>query len=39
MIDTTVLVIGAFGTGSLVVSFAEYALTRRRRDACSATKA
>ncbi len=30
MIDSTVIIIAAFGTGSLVLSFAEYTLKRRK---------
>jgi hypothetical protein len=38
MIDATVLVIATIGTGSLALSFAEYALSRRKRETCSATE-
>ena len=31
MIDTTALIIAAFGTGSLVLSFVEYTLSRRKK--------
>ena len=35
MIDTTALIIAAFGTGSLVLSFVEYTLSRRKIDAAT----
>ena len=35
MIDTTALIIAAFGAGSLVLSFVEYTLSRRKKDAAT----
>ena len=32
MFDTTALLIGAFGFGSLTLSFVEYTLARRKRE-------